>query len=137
MTYEQWLTALCIWREARGEPIETKRAIWWVIYNRMNDEHRRWPRTIDAVILQRAQFSSFSSGDANATRFPIGSVPDSADWKAFLDCQTVVLETHLGDPTAGATFYESEPTPPDPEKQPWFDPANLTLTAGRTRFYRS
>jgi Cell Wall Hydrolase len=138
--YEQWLAALCIWREARGESLAAKTGVWHVIQNRAYDEQRRWPRTVAGVILQHAQFSSFLQSDPNCVRFPIPPIPPQTapmDWVAFLDCQIVVGSSLNADPTQGANFYESYPEPPDPAKMPWFDPANLTVQIGPIRFYRS
>jgi Cell Wall Hydrolase len=140
MNYESWLACLCLWREARGESLPAKTGVWHVIQNRMADQQRRWPRTVAGVILQHAQFSSFLQSDPNCVRFPIPPIPTaspSADWLAFLDCQTVVESPLNADPTDGANFYESEPTAPDPAKQPWFDPKNLTCQIGAIRFYRA
>jgi len=63
-----FMLALCVWREARGEPLEGKILVAETIINRSVDG--RWPRTIRGVILQQKQFSAFSSGDVNATLFP-------------------------------------------------------------------
>lgn len=140
MNYEQWLACLCLWREARGVSLQAKTGVWHVIQNRASDPQRRWPRTIDGVILQHAQFSSFLQSDPNSVAFPRQPTPDqapSSDWKAFLDCQIVVGSPLNADPTDGATYYESMPTPPDPKKMPWFNPENLTCQIGTIRFYRS
>lgn len=134
MTYEQWLAALCIWREARGESLQAKTGVWHVIQNRVNDEHRRWPRSIPGVILQHEQFSSFNAGDPNAVRFPIPLAPESADWLAFLDAQLAVESPLNADPTNGANAYESLP---EGAKRPsWATPEALTVTIGAIRFYR-
>lgn len=136
MNYEQWLAALAIWREARGESLQAKTGVWHVIQNRANDEHRRWPRSIAGVILQHAQFSSFLQSDPNCVRFPIPSQDgaESLDWKAFLDCQTVVESPLNADPTEGANMYESLP---DGAKRPtWAEPIKMTVQIGAIRFYR-
>jgi Cell Wall Hydrolase len=136
MTYEQWLAALCLWREARGASVEALTAIWFVIVNRSQDAKLRWPRTIPGVILQFRQFSSFNAGDPNATKFPSPPLPGnpaSPDWSAFLKCQEAVT-TQLGsDLTNGATNYESEPPNQLPD---WADPAKLTVTIAPFRFYK-
>jgi spore germination cell wall hydrolase CwlJ-like protein len=136
--FEQWLAALCIWREARGEHIDAKRGVWFVILNRMNDQHRRWPRSITDVILQHDQFSSFSAGDPNSVRFPRppaeGATP-SRDWQAFTDCVSVVTATNVGDPTNGANLYES--LPEGAPKPSWATPEMMTAHIGTIRFYKS
>lgn len=134
MTYEQWLAALCLWREARGSSLAALTAIWWVIQNRANDAHNRWPKTIPGVILQHLQFSSFNAGDPNALKFPIPPNATSPDWSAFQSCIVAIETTLGGDPTSGATNYESIP---DPSKRPsWCDPNKITVTIGPFRFYK-
>lgn len=141
MNYESWLACLCLWREARGESLPAKTGVWHVIQNRMADQQRRWPRTVAGVVAQHMQFSSMTApGDPNLVAWPVEPTPlqtPGKDWSAFLDCQTVVESPLNADPTSGANFYESEATPPDPAKQPWFDPKNLTCQIGAIRFYRS
>lgn len=141
MSYDQWLACLCLWREARGESLPCKTAVWHVIQNRTLDQQRRWPRTISGVVAQHLQFSSMTAaGDPNLVRWPTQPTPGQAagaDWLAFLDCQTVVESPLNADPTDSANYYESFAEPPDPKKYPWFDPANLTVQIGTLRFYRS
>lgn len=130
MTYDQFLGALCLWREARGASMSAKAAIWQVILNRVAD--KRWPNTIHDVVTQPLQFSSFNATDVNVTAWPTERHP--LDWQAWLDCQSVVALTIGGDPTNGATNYESLP---DTVKKPsWCDPAKITATIGPFRFYK-
>lgn len=127
MNYDQWLAALCVWREARGVGLAAMHAVWWVIRNRSNDPGRRWPRSIAGVILQPFQFSSFNHDDPNATKFPL-----TAD-ESFVNAQAAITADLGGDPTNGANSYESEP----PGKLPkWADPLRITVTIGPFRFYR-
>ena len=137
MNYADWLAALCIWREARGQSLAVKNAIWHVIQNRTQDAQRRWPRTISGVIQQHMQFSSMTAaGDPNLVAWPVEPIPGvdgSEDWKAYLDCQTVVESPLNADPTAGANMYESEPADKPPY---WVKDATLTLDLVNTRFYR-
>lgn len=136
LTYDLWIAALCLWREARGTTIAALRAIWWVIQNRVSDAQSRWPKTIPGVILQNLQFSSFTAGDPNAARFPIEPIPPALatpDWSAFLNCQAVV-SSESPDPTNGANAYES--LPPDAQKPEWADPEKITVTIGTIRFYK-
>jgi hypothetical protein len=114
-------------------------AIYHVIINRANDAQRRWPRTLVGVILQPHQFSSFNANDPNVVKFPMPPDPEgkalpSADWKAFLDCQTVVGSVLSADPTNGANGYES--LPEGAPKPAWCDPAKITCTIGPFRFYK-
>ena len=137
MNYDQWLAALCIWREARGASLQAKTGVWHVIQNRTTDAQRRWPRTIPGVILQHAQFSSFLPSDPNVTRFPIPPTPGqdaSADWLAFLDCQTVVESPLNADPVGGANMYES--LPDGAPKPSWIAAAALQCEISGIRFYK-
>ena len=132
MGYEQWLAAVCIWREARGESIASKTAIWHVIQNRAADPEHRWPRSISAVVAQHAQFSSMTApGDPNLIQWPTSS--PSADWNAFLDCQSVVQSPLNADPTEGSNMYHSEPAGQEPY---WVKDATPTVTIGAIKFYK-
>jgi|SRR5579872_6472803 len=138
MSYEEFLAALCIWREARGSSMAILTAIWWVIRNRASDAQKRWPSSIPGVIQQHAQFSSMTIlGDPNTVKAPIPPAPGqspSPDWLAWLNCQIVVATSLGSDPTGGATNYESIE---DPEQRPaWCDPSKITLTLGPFRFYK-
>lgn len=137
MNYSQFLAALCLWREARGESLAALHAIWNVIRNRATDSAHRWPRTISGVVLQPHQFSSFSTGDPNAVKFPqepASAAIASADWTAWLNAQIVVSDINSPDPTNGANSYES--LPPDAERPGWAQADKITLVLGPFRFYK-
>ena len=136
MTYDQFLLALCLWREARGQSAACMAGIAAVIRNRAEDPKKRWPRTVSGVILEPRQFSSFNAGDPNAVKFPNNAYGGSGvyDWAAWLQACDVATVPFTADPTQGATNYES--LPPDAEKPAWCDPAKLTTTIGPFRFYR-
>ena len=132
MNYDEWLSALCIWREARGASAAAQTAIYHVILNRATDAQKRWPTTIPGVILQLKQFSSFNVGDPNAVLFP--NPYYIHDWEAFESCQAVVTAPLGGDPTLGANGYESLP---EADRKPaWADPAKIVCTIGPFRFYK-
>jgi spore germination cell wall hydrolase CwlJ-like protein len=140
LTYEQWLSALCIWREARGESAEAWNAIWFVINNRTQDAQRRWPRTIAGVVAQHMQFSSMTApGNSQLVLWPVEPTPlqgAGADWKAFeAICDTVVTVPPIGtDPTKGANMYESFAIG---EKLPsWATAEAFTVQIGAIRFYK-
>jgi spore germination cell wall hydrolase CwlJ-like protein len=131
VTYDQFILALCLWREARGASQQALAGIAAVIRNRMADSRRRWPGTIPGVILERLQFSSFNAGDPNAVKFPIPGT--SSDWNAWQSCLDVVLTPLTADPTGGATNYESCELGHLPS---WADANRLTATIGPFRFYK-
>jgi len=104
MTWRDWqiaLLALVIWREARGEPHDGKRAVAHVIRNRVlhTEDQNRW----EQIICARLQFSSMTApGDGMLIQWP--SEPDAA----FDDCMFVALSVYAGtddDPTGGALHY--------------------------------
>lgn len=131
MTYDELVAALCIWREARGEPYSVKAAVGAVLVNRMRDAASRWPKVLHRVVLQPKQFSSFSAGDPNSTKFPLTGT--GLDWVAFLDCQRAVGDALVGiDPVEGANHYY-DVSIPEPS---WADPAKYVKTVGKLRFYR-
>ena len=121
------LIALCLWREARGEVLRYRlavRGIAHVILNRVADKH--WPATVEGVILQPWQFSSFNAKDPNAVKYPSDG---SVIWDACLE----IAANPGDDPTGGANHYESCMPVTMPA---WADPAKITLKAGPFRFYR-
>ena len=134
VTDDQFIAALCLWREARGASLSAKTAIWWVIQNRANDHAGRWPRSIAGVVLQPKQFSSFNHDDPNVSAYPFAMPQSSPDYQAWLDCKTVVQTPLGGDPTGGATNYESLPAGATMPK--WAEPSKLTTAIGPFRFYK-
>jgi hypothetical protein len=128
LTQDQWMGALCLWREARGCTHESRLGVYWVLLNRVRDPRRRWPGNLTDVVLEPKQFSSFNVGDPNSVKFP-----NSTD-VAFEACCEIAQSPGVSDPTIGATNYHSIP-----EGKPlpaWADPAKLTITIGPFKFYR-
>jgi Cell Wall Hydrolase len=135
MSYDQFLIALCLFREARGSSLAAMTAIYNVIRNRACDPHKRWRQTISGVILQPKQFSSFNAGSTDAA-FPVAPEPGqsaSPDWVAWQNCLTVVETPLIADNTDGANSYES--CAPG-ELPSWANPDHLTCTYGPFRFYK-
>lgn len=133
LTASEFMEALCIYREARGETDAAKAAMLAVIRNRAAQSPKYgWPKNTTGVIVQPWQFSSFNADDPNAKVWPDSTSPGR--WQAWLDCCNVVLTPMLADPTDGANHYEAVP---DPAKRPkWADPAKMTCEIGKTRFYK-
>lgn len=130
------LLELCVWREARGEGFEGKRAVAWSIKNRTqvscwwNDHiagnyHR--------VILKPWQFSSFNVSDQNSAKWPEDEDP------AFAECAAAALPVWMGsdtqDPTNGATNYYDISIDFPHAWGPESDWEN-TLDVGRLRFWK-
>ncbi len=93
------LLALCIWGEARGEPVTGQLAIAHVVLNRAANP-RWWGHDVRSVILKEWQFSYFNS------RAPGPGL-----------VQLTIAELALGkltqDPTLGATHYHAVGMTPD------------------------
>ena len=140
LSYEDWLTALTIWREARGESDAARLGVLWVIHNRVANPGFR--PSVPRVILQPAAFSSMTNhGDPETVAWPVDAPTTHADWKAFQDC-VVLVQSGLGDtdPTSGSVFYESYPIDKLEAiraEMPWFSAAKLAAQIGRLRFYRA
>jgi len=127
--YNNVMAALCIWREARGEPRDGKLAVMWVILNRKNDPHNRWPNTYAKIVLQPLQFSSFNRNDPNAAL--LATPTDSS----FYECCQCVDAPGLSDPTLGANCYHAYPEG-DPHWPSWATPEHFTVKIGKHSFYR-
>ena len=124
------LFALCLWGEARGEPIESKVACGNVIWNR----HTLWGKPLRDVILRPKQFSCFNEGDPNLNK--IRSIRDNEDLndKAYWECYWVaygIMYNYLSDNTKGATHYHTIACDPT-----WDDHMIKTATYGKTEFFR-
>lgn len=119
-------TALTLWREGRGEPIEARRAIYWVIRNRMND--KRWPDTAYAVCTQPKQFSCYNADDLNATLLPSQKI--AAGWRAWNECLQIV-DNPGADPTNGANHYHTKAIRPN-----WHNALKVTARIGAHIFLK-
>lgn len=127
MTETQFLTrflfALCMWREARGESLRGKQLVADVIRNRVTD--KRWPDTIQAVILQPKQFSAFNAGDPNAVKFPLA---EDTDWLECLAVADAVMAA--ASPITTANSYHVEGLIPA-----WADASKIVAIEGAHVFY--
>jgi hypothetical protein len=133
--YPYFLAALCVWREARGQSIEARRGVWWVLQNRVGKLGFR--PSLTRVVLQPFQFSSFNAHDPNVTKFPNEAVPlDWQAWQEILD----IAESPDADPTGGAVYYESFPLEQLDAiraRDPWFAADKMTVQIDAVRFYRA
>lgn len=128
-TFEPFLKALALWREARGQSDDAKRGVLHVILNRAAAGFRG--STPMQVILWPEQFSSFNPTDPNTSRLP--NPNRHFDWEAWLACCAVVDDPGM-DPTGGAVLYFSLPLAVWPA---WATPDKLTAQIGPFRFYRA
>jgi N-acetylmuramoyl-L-alanine amidase len=122
---ERFLLALVVWREARGETPKGRRLVAWTIANRATDAKRRWPTSIEGVILQPWQFSSFNKNDPNAVQFP----QPGPVWDECVAAADDVLGVHAT-PLTNANHYHVIGL--DPE---WRDASKVVATEGHHVFY--
>jgi N-acetylmuramoyl-L-alanine amidase len=98
MTYDMFLLALCMWREARGEGADGMIAVGCCIRNRAHD----WGQTFNHVIVGQNQFSSMTiKGDPNTVLYP----PEN---DAVFDLARDIVEGLQPDTTGGAHYYANE-----------------------------
>ncbi len=126
------LLELCVWREARGESLDGKRAVAHVIRNRVYGATKWWGHDWQSVILHPWQFSSFNAADPNADKWPDDTDP------SFAECCQAAVPVYLGsdtDLTNGATYYHDTSMG---WPHAWGNPADyeLTLELGRLKFYK-
>lgn len=103
------LLALCIWREARGEPLAAKLGVAWTVRNRCAVAPREgFRRDIAANVLKPWAFSSFMAGDPNSAKYPEAN---DFSWLQSL----AAAKSAEPDPTGGAVFYYSKPLTAPPK----------------------
>ena len=123
-------TALCLFREARGEAYQTKLGVAWVVRNRV--ERRKRPAM--EIVTAPWQFSGLTApGDPNLVKFPKRS---DAAWRECLSVVDQVFgETPGKDPTLGSDHY-LDISIPDEKLPTWADSSKFTVKLGRIKFYR-
>lgn len=95
------ITALCLWREARGEGIAGMTAVASVIMNRV----RKHGTTPFVEVVAPWQFSSMTAeGDTQLIVYPEAL---DAQWVQAQTISQSVLDGSVSDPTGGATLYWS------------------------------
>lgn len=105
-SYPGVMLALCMWREARGEPKASKIGVGCVIRNRVAMAPKEgFARDIVGNIVKPWAFSSFNASDPNASKWPVNSDPS---WIESCAAADEVL-AGCADTTDGAIFYYSKP----------------------------
>lgn len=125
---DQWLLALTVFLEARGEPPEGQQAVAHVIMNRVKNP-KVWSDNIAGVILQPYQFSCFN----------VLSVPqlfqklykEPAAFHDALNVAAGVLREAYPDNTFGADHYHTTGI----GLPNWADKKRRTVTIGDHIFY--
>lgn len=130
--WEYALLALCIWREARGEPYRGKLGVAWSIRNRVMDPKKNWwGEDYESVVLKPWQYSSFNANDPNAAKFPGDPKKDPA-WSECMAVAEDVYSNIIADPTGGATHYHVATMQPPPK---WATTAQFKVQLGNQLFY--
>ena len=130
--YELILLMLCIWREARGEPMSAKHGVGWVIRNRaLKSGKSWWGDSYVGVILKPWQFSSFNPSDPNAAKFPM---PDDPSFGECLLAAKHVYDGTAADNTGGATSYYDDSIAANPPK--WAATLTPSAKIGRLNFFK-
>ncbi len=121
------MLALCVWREARGEPLAAKLGVVYTIKNRCAMAPAQgFKHDTSGNVLHPGAFDSFSEGDPNATKYPLASDPSWAE-------SLVAASSMEADPTGGAVFYYSPPLTVVPHA--WGD-VQHSADIGNLHFYR-
>ena len=120
-----FMLALCIYREARGESALGKAYVAQVIVNRSKDTKKRWPRTIQGVVCQPLQFSSFNKNDPNVSVYPIEG---EASWTECVSAAQRALAA--SPPLTTANHYHTTAINPK-----WADATRIVATEGHHVFY--
>lgn len=131
--YDLFLLALCTWRESRGEILQAKQAVAWVIKNRASNPSWWGGPSLVSVILKPFQFSSFNAHDPNAVKFP---TPVDTTWQASLEIAQQVVNGTVPDPTSGSTSYFDKSLDSNPPS--WATDGSMVLasTIGDLHFYK-
>ena len=128
MTYELFMLALCIWREASNQSHAAKVGVGRVIGNRAAHP-AWWGRTIVEVIVHKWQFSGMTAaGDPNLIRWPTEEDPSWADAQA---AAKESLDVNSTDSTNGAVDYFTAPLTAPPAE---WGPVTITATIDGVTF---
>lgn len=116
------LLALCIWSEARGEPIKGQVAVGHVVLNRVKGSD--WfGKTIRGVILKKYQFSWFND--------PPSKLPKVG--KEFVAIAELIDAGITKDVSRGATHFHADWLDPEPF---WAEEMKRVTTIGAHIFYK-
>ena len=128
--YEDALLAIDVWREARGEVMDAKRAVAFSVLNRVKNP-KWWGSTIAQVIGKKFQYSSMAApGDPNLIKWP--AQPDPS----FEDCMQAAADA-ISDsgpnPVPGAdSYYDKSISAPA-----WAKPEQFVAQVGNLFFYNT
>ena len=137
------LLAMCLFGEARGESVNTRRAVAQVVVNRARHAHQvfgsqrglMFHENVVRVVTQRCQFSCFLVTDVNYEKlFDPLSHDNTHVWNSCIEIASVSLAS--GNAQDSLTdnsdhYFDDSIQPPS-----WADPAKATVKFGRLQFYR-
>jgi hypothetical protein len=124
------LLSRCIWGEARGEKIDGKLAVAYVILNRVRAQSY-YGGSIKAVILKPRHFSCFNANDQNLSKI-LNLTPSSPELSFCRAVAELALQEGLtNDPTNGATHYHTVNVNPS-----WAPKLTFLCRIGSHLFYR-
>ncbi len=136
---ERVIAARTLYGEARGEPLEGKIAVLWVIINRTRADLRGdgrpdwWGEDVVSVCLKPYQFSCWNPSDPNLRAIATIAQHDPA-WLECLKAVNMVQDGMAGDPTGGACHYLSDSLPSH-LKPSWAIGRTPSAQIGRHLFY--
>ena len=124
--FDKWQTALCCWREARGEGRDGQRAVVHVIANRSALSGRSWAQEV----YRKLQFSSMTYGnDPQLCTVPV--TPD-AIFSTCYEIADAVMSGQDTDITLGATHYFN----PNIVLPSWAEAFTKTVSIGHHDFFK-
>jgi spore germination cell wall hydrolase CwlJ-like protein len=125
---DQYMVALCLWREARGEGEEGMHAVASVILNRA-EKRNTSPYT---EVIRPWAFSSITAkGDPQLSKWPQENDPA---WITAKDIALATLVMPTTDPTKGATlYYDDSISFPKSWRRAAVEP---TVKIGRLNFFK-
>lgn len=102
---DQFIWALTVWREARGEPYQGQVAVAWEILNAA----KKYSRSIYAECTHPLRYSSVTyKKDPQLANFPLEKEPN---WVTIQHLIEDIVAGKLTDPTNGATLYYADTIP--------------------------
>lgn len=93
-----WLSRV-IYREAGNQSLEGQMAVGNVVLNRVNDPTPTFPNTVESVLAQKNQFSTYASGVLRKT------VPSASS----IIAAKLVMDGGVVEETRGALFFDCTP----------------------------
>lgn len=111
--------ALTVYGEAGGENIASKRAIAWIIRNRM--AKKRWGDSYQKIVVRPSQFNCWNTKDPNYARLQRPGQENLADKTSREESIKIIKEVHdaseTDNPIPGVCNYFSGKA--DPKNNKW------------------